>query len=188
MFFSLCTEYCPVHLALIDEVVTCHPLLHQRVLELFIQLFEAHYESLEILAQLEIKKMLLDRLVNLLSKGFVASSLLKNVKFSFYPSPLSCFPSSRTTTVSSRRWSWRRWWRSCWATSWTRTRSSRWSARPTWTTTGRSASTSSGGSCAPCSRLQCDALGFSDCFGRLGYSDTLLSNPPQCYVKWEALG
>jgi len=71
MFFSLCTEYCPVHLALIDEVVTCHPLLHQRVLELFIQLFEAHYENLEILAQLEIKKMLLDRLVNLLSKGFV---------------------------------------------------------------------------------------------------------------------
>ena len=71
MFFSLSTEYCPVHLALIDEVVTCHPLLHQRVLELFIQLFEAHYESLEILAQLEIKKMLLDRLVNLLSKGYV---------------------------------------------------------------------------------------------------------------------
>ena len=33
MFFSLSTEYCPVHLALIDEVVTCHPLLHQRVLE-----------------------------------------------------------------------------------------------------------------------------------------------------------
>lgn len=71
MFFSLSTEYCPVHLALIDEVVTCHPLLHQRVLELFIQLFEKHYDSLEILAQLEIKKMLLDRLVNLLSRGYV---------------------------------------------------------------------------------------------------------------------
>ena len=26
-------ETCPVHLALMDEVVTCHPLLHQRVLE-----------------------------------------------------------------------------------------------------------------------------------------------------------
>jgi negative elongation factor C/D len=71
MFFSLSTEYCPVHLALIDEVVSCHPLLHQRVLDLFIQLFESHYESLEILAQLEIKKMILDRLVNLLSRGFV---------------------------------------------------------------------------------------------------------------------
>ena len=32
-FFSLSTETCPVHLALIDEVVTCHPLLHQRVLD-----------------------------------------------------------------------------------------------------------------------------------------------------------
>ena len=32
-FFSLHSETCPVHLALMDEVVTCHPLLHQRVLE-----------------------------------------------------------------------------------------------------------------------------------------------------------
>jgi negative elongation factor C/D len=39
--------------------------------QLFIHLFEARYESLEILAQLEIKKMLLDRLVNLLSRGYV---------------------------------------------------------------------------------------------------------------------
>eukprot|EP00096_Caligus_rogercresseyi_P008911 TRINITY_DN2913_c0_g1_i1.p1 TRINITY_DN2913_c0_g1~~TRINITY_DN2913_c0_g1_i1.p1 ORF type:complete len:612 (-),score=242.13 TRINITY_DN2913_c0_g1_i1:93-1928(-) len=70
-FFSRSTDYCPVHLALLDEVVTCHPLLHHRVLQLFILLFEATYDSLEILAQLEIKKMLLDRLVNLLSRGFV---------------------------------------------------------------------------------------------------------------------
>ena len=79
-----------------DEVVTCHPLLHQRVLEvivmfkmtivskvfivftqihysfqLFIKLFEKEHESMEVLAQLEIKKMLLDRLVNLLSRGYV---------------------------------------------------------------------------------------------------------------------
>ncbi len=71
MFFSLSTESCPVHLALIDEVVSCHPLLHERVLQLFKNLFEAHYDQLEILAQLEIKKMLLDRLVNLLSRGYV---------------------------------------------------------------------------------------------------------------------
>uniref|UniRef100_A0A0K2T8L7 Negative elongation factor D [Nasonia vitripennis] n=1 Tax=Lepeophtheirus salmonis TaxID=72036 RepID=A0A0K2T8L7_LEPSM len=70
-FFSRSTDYCPVHLALLDEVVTCHPLLHYKVLQLFIILFEAHYDSLEILAQLEIKKMLLDRLVNLLSRGYV---------------------------------------------------------------------------------------------------------------------
>ena len=41
------------------------------ILQLFVQLFEKHYDSLEILAQLEIKKMLLDRLVNLLSRGYV---------------------------------------------------------------------------------------------------------------------
>lgn len=39
--------------------------------QLFIRLFEQHYASLEILAQLEIKKMLLDRLVNLFSHGCV---------------------------------------------------------------------------------------------------------------------
>lgn len=31
-FFSLSTDYCrPVQLALLDEVVTCHPLLHSKV-------------------------------------------------------------------------------------------------------------------------------------------------------------
>ncbi len=70
-FFSLSTDICPVHLALLDEVVVCHPLLHPKVLDLYVRLFEQHYESLEILAQLEIKKMLLDRFVNLLSHGYV---------------------------------------------------------------------------------------------------------------------
>ena len=32
-FFSLSTDYCPVQLALLDEVVTCHPLLHDQVLK-----------------------------------------------------------------------------------------------------------------------------------------------------------
>ncbi len=32
-FFSLSTDYCPVQLALLDEVVTCHPLLHNQVLQ-----------------------------------------------------------------------------------------------------------------------------------------------------------
>lgn len=39
--------------------------------QLYISLFEKHYESLEILAQMEIKKMLLDRFVNLFSHGYV---------------------------------------------------------------------------------------------------------------------
>ena len=83
----------------------------------------------------------------------------------------------RTTTGSSRRWSWRLWWRSCSATSSTRTRCSRWSARPTWTTTARSASTSSGGSCARCSEVQareCPPKRAKSCQRGPGPSDWIL--------------
>ncbi|KAG8259776.1 beta ketoadipyl CoA thiolase, th1 [Homalodisca vitripennis] len=70
-YFKLCTEHTPIHLAVLDEVVTCHPLLHHKVLQLFIQLFESKQDELEILVQLEMRKMLLDRMVNLLSRGCV---------------------------------------------------------------------------------------------------------------------
>ena len=70
-YFKLCTEHCPIHLALIDEVVSCHNLLHTKVLKLLIQLFESKQDELEILVQLEMKKMLIDRMVNLLSKNCV---------------------------------------------------------------------------------------------------------------------
>ncbi|PNF14869.1 Negative elongation factor D [Cryptotermes secundus] len=70
-YFKLCTEHTPIHLALLDEVVTCHLLLHPKVLQLLIQLFESKQDELEILVQLEMRKMLLDRMVNLLSRGCV---------------------------------------------------------------------------------------------------------------------
>jgi len=70
-YFSLNSDYCPIHLALLDEVVSNHPLLHSTVLKLYITLFEGSYGEMEILAALEIKKMLVDRLVNLLSRGYV---------------------------------------------------------------------------------------------------------------------
>ena len=47
------------------------PLLHQRVLDLYIDIFESSHDSLEVLAQLEMKKMVLDRMVHLLSRGCV---------------------------------------------------------------------------------------------------------------------
>ncbi|CAK1539964.1 unnamed protein product [Leptosia nina] len=75
-YFKLCTEHCPVHLALLDEVASCHPLLHHRLLKLLIRLFESKQEDLEILVQLELRKMLLDRMVNLLSRGCVVPVLL----------------------------------------------------------------------------------------------------------------
>jgi len=73
-YFSLNSDYCPIHLALLDEVVSNHPLLHSRVLQLYTRLFEggrAIYGDMENLAEMEIKKMLVDRLVNLLSRGYV---------------------------------------------------------------------------------------------------------------------
>ena len=70
-YFSLNSDYCPIHLALLDEVVSNHPLLHNSVLQLYMELFEGSYGEMEILAILEIKKMLVDRLVNLLSRGCV---------------------------------------------------------------------------------------------------------------------
>lgn len=90
-YFKLSTEHTPIHLALLDEVVTCHLLLHNQVLELLIRLFESKQDELEILVQvtvilsgksdfwlnfwstlqLEMRKMVLDRMVNLLCSGCV---------------------------------------------------------------------------------------------------------------------
>ncbi|KAL3276242.1 hypothetical protein HHI36_020958 [Cryptolaemus montrouzieri] len=70
-YFKLSTEHTPIHLALLDEVVSCHPLLHDQVLDLLIRLFESKQDELEILVQLEMRKMVLDRMVNLLCSGCV---------------------------------------------------------------------------------------------------------------------
>ncbi|KAJ8924683.1 hypothetical protein NQ315_000834 [Exocentrus adspersus] len=70
-YFKLCTEHTPIHLALLDEVVTLHPLLHNQVLDLLVRLFESKQDELEILVQLEMRKMVLDRMVNLLCSGCV---------------------------------------------------------------------------------------------------------------------
>lgn len=70
-FFKLSTEQTPLHLALLDEVTGCHQTLHSKVLDLYVGIFEAQYDELEVLAQLELKKMILDRIVHLLSKGCV---------------------------------------------------------------------------------------------------------------------
>lgn len=72
-YFKLSTEHTPLHLALLDEVATCHNTLHQKVLELLIRLFEKPQEDLDVLVQLEMKKMLLDRMVHLLSRGCAVS-------------------------------------------------------------------------------------------------------------------
>lgn len=68
-FFKLCTESTPIHLAILDEVANVHSSLHDSILKLLIKLFESKQDELEILVQLELKKMLLDRMINLLTRG-----------------------------------------------------------------------------------------------------------------------
>lgn len=70
-YFKLSTEHTPVHLALLDEVAFANPLLHSNILDLLVRLFESRQDELEILVQLEMRKMLLDRMVNLLTRGYV---------------------------------------------------------------------------------------------------------------------
>ncbi|XP_065314952.1 negative elongation factor D-like isoform X2 [Gordionus sp. m RMFG-2023] len=59
------------HLTLLDEIVTCHSALHDRILKLYIQLFQSSFPDLEVLIQLELKKSLLERMVHLFSRGCV---------------------------------------------------------------------------------------------------------------------
>jgi len=70
-FFKLNTDHTPLHLVLVDEVVSNHPLLHPRALQLLTRLFENSYDELDVLVRMEMKKMLLDRMLHLLHKGCV---------------------------------------------------------------------------------------------------------------------
>ncbi|XP_065135718.1 negative elongation factor C/D [Paramisgurnus dabryanus] len=70
-YFQLQTDHTPVHLALLDEISTCHQLLHPQVLQLLIKLFETDHSQLDVMEQMELKKTLLDRMVHLLSRGYV---------------------------------------------------------------------------------------------------------------------
>lgn len=78
-YFKLSTDSCPPHLAVLDEVAYVHVSLHGQILALLIRIFESKQDELEILVQLEMKKMLLDRMVNLLTRGCVVP-VVKYVK------------------------------------------------------------------------------------------------------------
>uniref|UniRef100_UPI00358E69DC negative elongation factor C/D n=1 Tax=Myxine glutinosa TaxID=7769 RepID=UPI00358E69DC len=70
-YFKLQTDHTPVHLALLDEISTCHQLMQPLVLQLLTKLFETEHSQLDVMEQLELKKTLLDRMVHLLSRGCV---------------------------------------------------------------------------------------------------------------------
>lgn len=70
-YFKLNTDHTPLHLVLVDEIVTNHLLLHQKALDLLVRLFESSFEELDVLVRLELKKTVLDRMVHLFSCGCV---------------------------------------------------------------------------------------------------------------------
>lgn len=74
-YFQLSTEHTPLHLALLDEIVNVHPPLHLKVLDLLTELFESSHDELDVLVQLEVKKMLLDRMLHLMTRNCVVPVL-----------------------------------------------------------------------------------------------------------------
>ena len=50
-YFKLNTDGCPIHLILLDEIVQTHTLLHERIFNLLIRLFEKVFVDLDNLVQ-----------------------------------------------------------------------------------------------------------------------------------------
>lgn len=70
-YFKLTTDHTPIHLALLDEISIHHNTLHEKVLELLIQLIDIEPEDMEVLQQLQIKRVIIDRMVHLVSRNYV---------------------------------------------------------------------------------------------------------------------
>uniref|UniRef100_A0A6G1SG95 Negative elongation factor C/D n=1 Tax=Aceria tosichella TaxID=561515 RepID=A0A6G1SG95_9ACAR len=70
-YFKLTTDHTPIHLALLDEISIHHNTLHEKVLELLIQLMNIEPEDMEVLQQLQIKRVIIDRMVHLVSRNYV---------------------------------------------------------------------------------------------------------------------
>jgi len=70
-YFEKQMDETPLHLILLDEVVSCHTLLHGDVLKLAINLFERTFADLDTLLQLELKKKVIDRMIHLMTEDCV---------------------------------------------------------------------------------------------------------------------
>lgn len=61
------------HLLILDQIVIYHPVLHKRMASLYVKMFEQNLpRDFEISLQLDIKKCILDRIVFLISRGFIS--------------------------------------------------------------------------------------------------------------------
>jgi negative elongation factor C/D len=70
-YFKLNTDSSPIHLLILDEIVNVHPMLHDRVLNLLIKIFETNFSELDHLFQLQLKKTIIDRMVHMMSRDHV---------------------------------------------------------------------------------------------------------------------
>lgn len=53
-YFKLNTDHTPLHLVLVDEIVTNHLLLHQKALDLLVRLFESSFDELDVLVRVSV--------------------------------------------------------------------------------------------------------------------------------------
>ncbi|XP_066928069.1 negative elongation factor D-like [Clytia hemisphaerica] len=70
-YHKVITDSSPFQVVLLDEINSSHPLLHSRVLELLKELFERNYPQLDTLIEIEFKKTLIDRMIHMLSRGYI---------------------------------------------------------------------------------------------------------------------
>jgi negative elongation factor C/D len=70
-FFEEAAESSPLFLVLLDEIAACHKLQHPFILDLLKRLIEGSYPMLEVHVQMELKRHLVEHLVQLLSCGYV---------------------------------------------------------------------------------------------------------------------
>jgi negative elongation factor C/D len=92
-YFKINSDSSPIHLFILDEIVNCHSIQHDRVLNLLIKVFEYNFSDLDHLIQvslnffkgegifilskfkLQLKKTILDRMVHLMSRGHVIQTV-----------------------------------------------------------------------------------------------------------------
>lgn len=75
-YAKVITEVSPIQVVMLDEICSCHPLQHENVFDLLKDLFERNYPDLDTLMELEFKKTLVDRMIHMLSRGYIMPVVL----------------------------------------------------------------------------------------------------------------
>lgn len=74
-YFKLNTDDCPIHLILLDEIIQNQKILHDRILKLLIKLFQNNFPDLDYVFQIQLKKAIIDRMLNLICRGYVLPTI-----------------------------------------------------------------------------------------------------------------